>query len=171
MISHDRCYRGARGTRVCGISAHNGYGPSDISGPLLPPHIVATGYMASDDHCCCWGCGTRMVATGVYSSDMSSDISGPLLLPPTIATGYMTSDDRCYCGARGTRAVSTRPTSAIGCPILANLNTTIHSGDGLHDFCYYWARGTHTVATSPHSNDERSGIGGPSLLASTVATG
>jgi hypothetical protein len=75
---------------VVASSAHSSDVPSDISGPLLLPHTVATCYMTLDDCCYCWARGMRVVAISPHSSDRCSDISGSSLLDPTIATVVLT---------------------------------------------------------------------------------
>jgi hypothetical protein len=82
--------------RVGASSAHSSDEPSDISGPLLLPSIMATDRLTSVGHCYCGARGTHTDPTSPNSSDEPSDISGPLLLPSTVVMGYMTSDDRCY---------------------------------------------------------------------------
>jgi hypothetical protein len=110
MTSEDRCYCGARDTRVVTTSAHSNDGPYDISGPLplpptspsdirgslLLPPIVVIGSMTSDDCCYCGTRGTCAVSTSPNNSDRPSDISEPLLLESIVAMGYMRSDDRYY---------------------------------------------------------------------------
>jgi hypothetical protein len=66
MTSDNRYYCGARGTRTVYTLLNSSDKSSNISGLLLLPSIVVTGYMTSDDHC--------------YST----------LLAPTVVTGVLT---------------------------------------------------------------------------------
>jgi hypothetical protein len=53
----------ARGMHMVSTRHQSSDKPSDISGLLLLPPTVVTGYMTSDDRCYYWARGTRMVVT------------------------------------------------------------------------------------------------------------
>jgi hypothetical protein len=148
--------------------------PSDISGQLLLPSTIATGYMTSNDHCSCWARGTRAVATSAHSSDESSDISGPLLLPLTVTTGYMTSDDHCYNWAHDTWVAATSPHSSDGSSDISGpllLPPIVVMGYMTSDdCCYCGAHGTRAVSTRCHSSDRLFDISGSLLLLGTWHT-
>jgi hypothetical protein len=78
----------------------------DISGLLLLPSAIVTGFMTSDDRCYCGARGTRVIADNAHSSNELYNISGSLLLfvtwhalscyYPTVVTGVLTTVVRRY---------------------------------------------------------------------------
>jgi hypothetical protein len=87
MTSDDRCYCGARGTRVVSTSPHSNDGLSDISGSLLLPPIVLMGYMTLDGRCYC-GYNNDGLAVRCYWTASSKGLSSAILslLDCTVAT-------------------------------------------------------------------------------------